>query len=179
MKRLRLLVTRDCQRSCKGCCNDSVGDVPVWDGSADYDEIMITGGEPLLFVEELRVLWFALRARTNAKLYLYTALVGEKDALDALELIKIFDGVTITLHTEEDIELWLVFYEPHIRYMDLSVRLKVKKAALMESGSSFYSAHLKKRQEQYSLSIVDFVKDCPVSEGEVFMRLDELYTLKK
>lgn len=50
MEKLRLLVTTKCPNKCPMCCNNS------WDFSKlpvvehfNYKEIMITGGEPLLF----------------------------------------------------------------------------------------------------------------------------------
>lgn len=54
MEKLRLLVTTKCPNKCPMCCNNS------WDFSKlpvvehfNYKEIMITGGEPLLFPEKL------------------------------------------------------------------------------------------------------------------------------
>ncbi len=53
MEKLRLLVTTKCPNKCPMCCNNS------WDFSKlpvvehfNYKEIMITGGEPLLFPEK-------------------------------------------------------------------------------------------------------------------------------
>lgn len=54
MEKLRLLVTTKYPNKCPMCCNNS------WDFSKlpvvehfNYKEIMITGGEPLLFPEKL------------------------------------------------------------------------------------------------------------------------------
>lgn len=48
-KKLRLLVTAKCHNKCPMCCNNqfSIEKIPVVD-RLDYDEISITGGEPLL-----------------------------------------------------------------------------------------------------------------------------------
>ena len=56
MEKLRLLVTTKCPNKCPMCCNNS------WDFSKlpvvehfNYKEIMITGGEPLLFPENWQI----------------------------------------------------------------------------------------------------------------------------
>ena len=48
-KKLRLLVTAKCHNKCPMCCNNQFNfkKIPVVD-RLDYDEISITGGEPLL-----------------------------------------------------------------------------------------------------------------------------------
>lgn len=48
-KKLRLLVTAKCHNKCPMCCNNQfdIEKIPVVD-RFDYDEISITGGEPLL-----------------------------------------------------------------------------------------------------------------------------------
>ena len=62
MGKLRLLVTTKCPNKCPMCCNNS------WDFSKlpvvehfNYKEIMITGGEPLLFPEKLSNLAESIR----------------------------------------------------------------------------------------------------------------------
>ena len=47
-KKLRLLVTEKCHNKCPMCCNNQfdIEKIPVVD-RFDYDEISITGGEPL------------------------------------------------------------------------------------------------------------------------------------
>lgn len=53
-KKLRLLVTTRCPNKCPMCCNNQFdfSKLPVVD-RWNYEEIMITGGEPLLFMDEL------------------------------------------------------------------------------------------------------------------------------
>lgn len=66
MEKLRLLVTTKCPNKCPMCCNNS------WDFSKlpvvehfNYKEIMITGGEPLLFPEKLSNLAESIRTVQN------------------------------------------------------------------------------------------------------------------
>ncbi len=61
-KKLRLLVTTRCPNKCPMCCNnlwdfDKLPIVDRW----NYEEIMITGGEPLLFGDELPILISSIR----------------------------------------------------------------------------------------------------------------------
>ena len=66
-----------------------------------YDSIYITGGEPMLYPEQLRKLVVNLKGdNSNIKIYLYTALPYPKD--DFLEILNIIDGCTVTLHNYDD-----------------------------------------------------------------------------
>ena len=61
-KKLRLPVTTSCPDKCPMCCNNSwdFSKLPVVD-RWNYDEIMITGGKPLLFGNELPILISSIR----------------------------------------------------------------------------------------------------------------------
>lgn len=99
MEKLRLLVTTKCPNKCPMCCNNS------WDFSKlpvvehfNYKEIMITGGEPLLFPEKLSNLAESIRTvqklayGNKGKLFLYTALA------DMLPIISDISMELFTLH---------------------------------------------------------------------------------
>ena len=66
-RKLRLLVTEECPNKCPMCCNNSwdFSSLPVVD-RWDYEEIMFTGGEPLLFVRELNRLAESIRQIASA-----------------------------------------------------------------------------------------------------------------
>lgn len=59
-KKLRLLVTAKCHNKCPMCCNNQFDfeKIPVVD-RLDYDEISITGGEPLLPDCNGKTMWLA------------------------------------------------------------------------------------------------------------------------
>ncbi len=100
MRIARVLVTWDCLRDCDLCCNKNL---PVELRSCrlsdlrDYDQVLLTGGEPMLYPEKLQEIIRELRSRTpvtKQKIYLYTALY-----VPALEqLVNLVDGVHFTLH---------------------------------------------------------------------------------
>lgn len=103
MKKLRLLFTPVCNRACPGCCNKDweLNKLPKVD-HFDYDIIMITGGEPLLYVPELIGYIKAIRAVSKAKIYIYTARVPARANNALYEIIPYVDGVTLTLHNQND-----------------------------------------------------------------------------
>lgn len=105
----RLLVTRRCFRACPGCCNIRIGTPEIPEprrvsGVRDllgFDEIMITGGEPMLLMNDpendpVTSLLAELRAAGyTGRIYLYTA----KFKLDALErVLPYLDGIHYTVH---------------------------------------------------------------------------------
>ena len=55
-KTARVIVTLACNRKCPGCCNETIGKVAsIGDISvlSDYEEVVITGGEPMLNPDSL------------------------------------------------------------------------------------------------------------------------------
>ena len=100
MRIARVVTTWDCDRDCDLCCNKNLPveprpcRVPDLEG---YDQVILTGGEPMLYPERLCEVVRELRARTPAarqKVYLYTARYAP-----TLEwLVWHLDGVHFTLH---------------------------------------------------------------------------------
>jgi len=98
----RVLITEECNRRCSGCCNTysqimrhaqyigSLMDLPQ-----ELDEIMITGGEPMLYPEKTQRIAGELRDRyPSSRLYLYSSLYH-----DNLEnIIPTLDGFHYTIH---------------------------------------------------------------------------------
>jgi molybdenum cofactor biosynthesis enzyme MoaA len=59
------MVTRKCNRNCPKCCNKSFDideEVPLVNGISQYDEILLTGGEPMLELERLLSIIETIRA---------------------------------------------------------------------------------------------------------------------
>lgn len=113
MEKLRLLVTTKCPNKCPMCCNNS------WDFSKlpvvehfNYKEIMITGGEPLLFPEKLANLAESIKTvqklayGNKGKLFLYTALA------DMLPIISDTSMELFTLHIL--LMMFIVYWRPII-----------------------------------------------------------------
>ena len=78
----------------------------------DYNEICITGGEPLLAPIDTLFVIKQLRKISKAKLYLYTAHYNET----ALDMIAPhIDGIHYTIHKESDIDLFH-YMQDYIRF---------------------------------------------------------------
>ena len=99
MKKLRLLVTKECPKKCPGCCNKDwdIDNLPKVE-HFNYDEILITGGEPMLIHDYLVGYIMAIRTVSNAKIYVYTADYN----IFLRSIIDHVDGVTLTLHNQRD-----------------------------------------------------------------------------
>jgi hypothetical protein len=84
-----------------------------WSMVSDYHTIAITGGEPMLYPQQL-IAWIKrYRAledyfdldRTN--LILYTAFTKDRDML--FKVLELVDSMTITLHNQDDVSPFEVF----------------------------------------------------------------------
>ncbi len=172
MKKLRLLVTPYCNRNCIGCCNKDY-DLPtlpvisLQEASA-YDEIYLTGGEPLLFVKELINTLFDLRALTrDIKIYLYSA--WNKDQVSIERVLPLLDGLTYTLHTQEDVKLFKIINLLPDFYKRKSYRLNVFKGIDLSRIPVNRSWKVKDN--------IEWIENCPLPKGETFARLENTYEL--
>jgi organic radical activating enzyme len=171
--KLRLLFTKDCIRNCEGCCNKQwdLDKLPVFDINSDdtsmYSEILITGGEPLLYPERLYKLLFNLyRKNFNGEVYIYTAWT-KLWSLDQLDIIKFVDGFTITIHDQQAADEF-VETEKQIRlmsndYKGMSMRLNVFEGCTLSS----YIPEEYKIKENMKWN----TENCPLPQDEVFMRI--------
>jgi len=101
MKSARVITTFECNRNCPYCSNNyesliSQGrEEDNLNFIKDYDEIILTGGEPMLYPGNILFLLKVIRkVNPDVKIYLYTAYYTHH-----LEtIIKYVDGITYTLH---------------------------------------------------------------------------------
>ena len=123
MNKARVLITRECLKDCQGCCNNynqimkgaqyinHINELPF-----DLDEILITGGEPLLRPSRtFRIVKTLAANYPDSKLYLYSAFYSP-----ALEvMIPYLNGLHYTIHKNEtawDIELFNALQDLLTRY---------------------------------------------------------------
>ena len=105
MRKLRLLLWKDCNRDCKGCCNKGcdLDKLEVETDFTKYKEIYLTGGEPMIDPEYVDLMARALRrVNKKVKIYLYTADVRNTYAF--LKVLRVLNGATITLHSQNDVK---------------------------------------------------------------------------
>jgi hypothetical protein len=107
MRKLRLIVTDKCERDCSGCCNKlyDLTSLPVCDDYRGFDEVIITGGEPLLVLSRVYDVIEKVRNQSpESFVILYTALRRDNNsAVDAYKVSVFLDGMTVTLHYPEDV----------------------------------------------------------------------------
>lgn len=130
MKKLRLVVTLNCNRKCPGCCNNywDFSKIPYTNSFVGYDEILLTGGEPMLYVNRLIFLISSIRyINPTAKIFMYTAKTTPAVELDAIS--SMLDGITITLHEQSDVIPFERFNSMPYRFMlnGKSLRLNIFK----------------------------------------------------
>lgn len=175
-KKLRLLITGRCPNNCELCCNKQfdLNSVPIVD-RWDYDEIMITGGEPLLFVDSLIPVLNSLYSifymmGTKPKIYIYTA----DCTLNVDNVLSYVDGIVLTPHKELDITHFIEL-NTHLlkhkgdRYVkDTSLRLNIfpDMKALLPKDIDL---------SLWQVKDMKWIKDCPVPEGEDFRRIANLW----
>ena len=98
----RIIVTYKCNRNCPGCCNthdNSVRKIKDISELLKYDEIVITGGEPMLIKKDVIRLLLLLRSRGFAgKIYMYTAFFEDDTYSDIL--LDRLNGITFSIHAE-------------------------------------------------------------------------------
>ena len=127
MRIARTIITFDCPQDCDLCCNKyapmqrlmtpcSLEDLRV------YDQVLITGGEPMLYPKEVIRIARALRNQSpDQTIYLYTALHTHR----MKDILPHVDGVHFTIHksaTRADVERFYKF-QNLIRGWNKSFRL--------------------------------------------------------
>ena len=157
MKKLRLLLTKACNKNCEGCCNKDwdLDNLPICRSYKEYDEIMITGGEPTLFSIKLEHLIKDIRlVNKSAKIFLYTTQIKRASKFD-------LDGITLTLHTYEDVLAFEHFEQFHKNFKIPFLRLNVFRGIPVPPH---YNNWIVKKD-------IEWIKNCPLPKDEVFMRI--------
>lgn len=179
-RKLRLLVTEECPNKCPMCCNNSwdFSSLPVVD-RWDYEEIMFTGGEPLLFVRELCRLAASIRQVASAagmtpRLYLYTS-IGDWEKLNTV--LYCVDGVVVTPHNRKDAEKFKEFNNL-VDACSILADSFLKGKSLRLNLFPDIKEYLKDEDlSQWQVKDINWIKDCPVPEGEDFRRIAELWRI--
>lgn len=164
--KLRLLLLEECNRKCKGCCNKGydLKALPVCTSYEGYDEILLTGGEPLLnptlIINTVKDI---IAQNDTANIYVYTAKT--KPAHSLCEILQWVDGLTLTLHTRKDLEPFIFFNDILCDTEAKSLRLNVFRGISLR-GIDLSRWIIRKN--------IKWIKDCPIPQDEVFMRLETI-----
>lgn len=176
MNILRLLLFEECNSNCEWCCNrgwtdrdgtihKNVSHIPVCEDFTGYDQIVLTGGEPMLRpLLVVRIIEHIRKVAPSTLVYVYTAMVSNFSA--ALQVLLCSDGMTITLHSQKDVVPFMTFAKSIGQIAELSVhrslRLNVFSGINLPDDISAYW-HIKRD--------MSWIKNCRLPENEVLMRL--------
>jgi organic radical activating enzyme len=141
--------------------------LPVENDFNKYDEIYLTGGEPLLFIKQL----LDFRANLTKPVFVYTAMVC--NYLDIAILIDVFDGITLTLHDTNDYSDFM-FLDAYLNAYSDKRKLKLKSLRL----NVFRGVQTPETDNWIIKDNIEWIKNSPLPENEVFMRLERLWRLK-
>lgn len=160
--KLRMLLFEECERSCEGCCNKdwNLKELPTVYSYEKYEEIMLTGGEPMLEPDFVKDVVEDIRKISSASVYMYTAKVTDIEA--SVRVLDKLDGMTVTLHEQSDVAPFLEF----IRAVNLYEKEKSLRVNIFK-GIEVEKADLRKWVVKKD---IEWIKNCPLPEDEVFMR---------
>jgi organic radical activating enzyme len=166
MRKLRLLIEEKCNRNCEGCCNKDfdLKNLPVERNFSQYQEIILTGGEPFLDIQNIvEHILFIKKKNKKAKIILYTAKYSKTIPMFLKYYI---DGITVTLHEQNDIE---GFFELNDLLNSLKWDCLKEKSFRLNVFSGIDLGDWDNQFWNIKDNIV-WIKDCPLPDGESFMR---------
>lgn len=179
--KLRLLVTGKCHNNCPLCCNKqfNFNELEVVD-RWDYEEVMITGGEPLAsgrttsylinMIMGIRAIWNA--QGWKGKIYLYTST---RRADLVIKIISYLDGIIYTPHNIKELNTFTQF-APSKSFMrrvtDQSLRLNLFKE--MTGIAVIEDIEYNLIQKMWQIKQIEWIPDCPIPQGEDFRRIKSL-----
>lgn len=164
-EKLRLLITTKCPNNCSLCCNknfdlDSLENVNSFD---QYDEVSITGGEPLLNFGVTTGLVMMLQG-IGKKVYLYTSVPDYSSFRTCVSYG--ITGITLTLHTKKDLDKFLIVNK-WMCEEDIPNMFEHSSLVLKHSGNLGITQ--KQIEEDFYLwKVKEFTwrENCPIPEGE-------------
>lgn len=168
---LRLVVTEKCPNNCEGCCMKNWKFDPAIPMELDdlryFSEIYITGGEPME-VSLFDMGTFLVKIKEinpNIKLFLYTATAMRKRNVDNFKhLMSIFDGASITIHSDKDMYEWNKSFLGLEEFKGKSMRLNVfgglEKDKVFMINTDYWDVRPKV-----------WITDCPLPKQEEFGKL--------
>lgn len=160
--KLRLILFRACKRNCQGCCNNDwdFNTIPYCFTYKGFDEILLTGGEPMLYPAIVEDIIAEIRKQTSTPIYMYTAETNDKERL--YKILKMIDGVTVTLHEQTDVLPFIRFakYVSDLQLKNKSLRLNIFSGVMIEDIPSGWIVK----------DSITWINPCPLPTGEILQK---------
>lgn len=175
-KTARFLITMDCNRACKGCCNTyepimrHAVRIPTIEPLQGFDEIMITGGEPMLYPEMTKDIITRLWMQTNRplKIFLYTATFHPM----LKEIASMVNGIHFTLHHPYTVQDAFGFQS----FQDMALNPKFDKCSFRCYIDPTIKEEIRIRPNAWKrLEVKPWIEsgDCELPENNLFILDDE------
>ncbi len=163
MKKLRLLLFEECNRRCKGCCNQyfDITTLPYADSFTGYDEVILTGGEPMLKPDVISKALIHINKQHHKPIYLYTAKVDNIPV--ALSVLLRINGMTVTLHEQKDLAPWVAFNAAISKNLKNGKKLRLNVFAEVDMSGIDTTGWVVQDN-------IVWIENCPLPEDEVFLR---------
>jgi len=127
-KKARVMLSTVCSRGCDYCCNthpdqmEGLQVLPTMDVLNNYEEIIVTGGEPLEFAELTEAFIMHVRKyMVNKKIFMYISRYDN----ELFRACSLCDGITFALHSSRDYGELAQFEQDIVNMIDASYRLWV------------------------------------------------------
>lgn len=146
------------------CCNKDwdLKNIPVVKSFKRFGLFMLTGGEPMLHPDQVIKTILRIKSQSSAPIILYTARVQK-----LIDILFFLDGLTLTLHEQKDVADFKKFnrvLRKHPEYKNKSLRLNVFAEVNLDGVKDLSNWKIKDN--------IRWIKDCPLPNDEVFMRLN-------
>ena len=166
MKKLRLLITKKCNRTCEGCCNKDydLDALPVITDFTKYDILLITGGEPMLYPHLVKHVCQLARAQNyKIKIIVYTAKTRFIYELLGMLSETFIDGITFTCHDQQDADN-LARREIWVKNTSM-LRLNVFEGIVLEKDNPIWN--------NFDIHTgYKWIKNCTLPQGETLGRIN-------
>lgn len=176
MLKARLIITNECSRGCKYCCNQQpdLNPIPINKqcflsdlSLANYDEVIISGGEPAEYADLVGFVK-ALYKVYDKPIYLYTARYTDSVKC----ILPMLSGITYTLHDPYllgDVNRFVQLQTDLLRreYRHLSARLIINQSITKDINIKPC------RWDEIKIFKFSPTGDCPLPKDEVLYLLHE------
>ena len=173
MKILRLFLWDACHRRCERCCNQDwdLYNLPIinYHELHQFDQILLTGGEPMYYPIDTYYIIEKIREHApKAKLYMYTAKID--DVPMARRMLDKLDGITVTLHDDEDVSV----FEEFAMFLNLDSTAPNSDIWKSLRLNVFAGVPLPRPQACRGWKIkndIEWIENCPLPPNEIFCQL--------